>query len=384
MGERRRRHRRAGAANRRRSRPPAETSVLGLAACRARQRRFLRVLLGAGRGPGVRRDRPARAARSAPRGAVRRDGGAACVRRAITWGCSSTRYGAPRCRPISSAAPGARMPGAGRFWHCLPAPAKDCPPTGLPSTCRSASCPRPMPRRRRGCRRPTRCLPRCPTPRPTPEPAEPESPLELTHEDQPAIAGTLRTPRRWEWMLVEAAVIGGDPERWRRRLEGFGAELRIRLEESRRADPESSLTQHLERDLARLAHLGGLLPSIGSRDGCMAGARDVGRVAPAIRAARASRASRTGPCLARAGGPAADGGRRAGRARRSPRGAVGAAATGRSGSSGPPLRPGVRRQPDPGAGPRVPGRVRSGRRRARVSAKVAAGSAAARRDARVV
>ncbi|MFI5077234.1 MAG: PD-(D/E)XK nuclease family protein, partial [Vicinamibacteria bacterium] len=89
-----------------------------------------------------------------------------------------------------------------------------------------------------------------------PAPAEPEGPLELTHEDQPAIAGTLRTPRRWEWMLVEAAVIGGDPERWRRRLEGFGAELRIRLEESRRADPESSLTQHLERDLARLAHLG--------------------------------------------------------------------------------------------------------------------------------
>ena len=47
--------------------------------------------------------------------------------------------------------------------------------------------------------------------------SEPEPSLELTHEDQPEIAGTLRTPRRWEWMLVEAAVIGGDPERWRRR-----------------------------------------------------------------------------------------------------------------------------------------------------------------------
>ena len=87
------------------------------------------------------------------------------------------------------------------------------------------------------------------------EAVEPDSPLELAHEHQPEIAGTLRTPRRWEWMLVEAAVIGGDPERWRRRLQGFEAELRFRLEESQRADPESSLTQALERDLARLAHL---------------------------------------------------------------------------------------------------------------------------------
>jgi ATP-dependent helicase/nuclease subunit B len=87
--------------------------------------------------------------------------------------------------------------------------------------------------------------------------SEPEAPLELVSEDQPEIAGTLRTPRRWEWMLVEAAVIGGDPERWRRRLRGFAAELQIRLAESRRADPESSLTQALERDLSRLAHLAG-------------------------------------------------------------------------------------------------------------------------------
>jgi len=74
-------------------------------------------------------------------------------------------------------------------------------------------------------------------------------------DDQPEIAGTLRTPRRWEWMLVEAAVIGGDPDRWRRRLDGFAAELQIRLVESRRADPESSLTLALQRDAARLAHL---------------------------------------------------------------------------------------------------------------------------------
>jgi RecB family exonuclease len=40
----------------------------------------------------------------------------------------------------------------------------------------------------------------------------------------PAIAGTLHAPRRWEELIVEAAVIGG-VERWRRRLDGLEAEL---------------------------------------------------------------------------------------------------------------------------------------------------------------
>ena len=162
--------------------------------------------------------------------------------RRTTRGCSSMRSSAPACRRGSTAAPGGRMPAGAPFWRCWRAPPKDCPRTGSPSTCRSASCRRPMPGARVGAagRRGVRRRLALRTRR---RPAEPESPLELASEDQPAIAGTLRTPRRWERMLVEAAVIGGDPERWRRRLDGFGAELRIRLEESRRADPESSLTQ---------------------------------------------------------------------------------------------------------------------------------------------
>ena len=44
-------------------------------------------------------------------------------------------------------------------------------------------------------------------------------------EDQGAVAGTLRTPRRWERMLVEASVIGGNPARWRRRLDGLRSEF---------------------------------------------------------------------------------------------------------------------------------------------------------------
>lgn len=48
-------------------------------------------------------------------------------------------------------------------------------------------------------------------------------------DGDPVIAGTLRAPRRWEQLLVDAAVLGGS-DRWKRRLEGLGAELRLRLQ----------------------------------------------------------------------------------------------------------------------------------------------------------
>ncbi len=73
--------------------------------------------------------------------------------------------------------------------------------------------------------------------------------------DRAAVAGTLRTPRHWERMLVEAAVIGGNAERWGRRLGGLESELAARLAESRRADPESPRAAGIERDLGRLRHL---------------------------------------------------------------------------------------------------------------------------------
>ncbi|WP_092298102.1 PD-(D/E)XK nuclease family protein [Bradyrhizobium sp. Ghvi] len=47
--------------------------------------------------------------------------------------------------------------------------------------------------------------------------------------DGPVRDGHLRAPRRWERLLVEAAVIGGS-NRWRRRLDGFANDLRRRLE----------------------------------------------------------------------------------------------------------------------------------------------------------
>jgi ATP-dependent helicase/nuclease subunit B len=46
----------------------------------------------------------------------------------------------------------------------------------------------------------------------------------------PVIAGQLRAPRRWERLLVEAAVIGGR-ERWRKRIDGLAGELRSHLAE---------------------------------------------------------------------------------------------------------------------------------------------------------
>ena len=47
--------------------------------------------------------------------------------------------------------------------------------------------------------------------------------------------GQLRAPRRWERLLVEAAVIGGR-DRWRRRIEGLANELRLRLGELEEGD----------------------------------------------------------------------------------------------------------------------------------------------------
>jgi hypothetical protein len=49
-------------------------------------------------------------------------------------------------------------------------------------------------------------------------------------DKDPVIAGQLRAPRRWERLLVEAAVIGGR-ERWRNRIAGLAQELRNRLAE---------------------------------------------------------------------------------------------------------------------------------------------------------
>ena len=73
-------------------------------------------------------------------------------------------------------------------------------------------------------------------------------------DDHPVVEGGLRTPWRWDRLLVESAVIGGH-DRWARRLSGLAHELRLRLEECASDEPQSSRVRRLESDLANLAHL---------------------------------------------------------------------------------------------------------------------------------
>jgi ATP-dependent helicase/nuclease subunit B len=73
-------------------------------------------------------------------------------------------------------------------------------------------------------------------------------------DERATLAGGLRAPRKWEELLVEAAVIGGK-DRWERRLKGLESELRLKLEELRKDEPDSPRNAGIERDLNNLAHL---------------------------------------------------------------------------------------------------------------------------------
>ena len=82
-----------------------------------------------------------------------------------------------------------------------------------------------------------------------------EDEQELDDADkQPALLGALRAPRKWEELLVEAAVVGGK-DRWDRRLRGLESELSLRLEELRKEEPESPIKISIERHLNHLGHL---------------------------------------------------------------------------------------------------------------------------------
>jgi ATP-dependent helicase/nuclease subunit B len=82
------------------------------------------------------------------------------------------------------------------------------------------------------------------------------APQENERDDSAIVAGTLRAPWRWEKLLVEAAVIGQDARRWRRRLDGKAAELRLQVKEAERQHGDDSGQalglRHVE---AQLAHL---------------------------------------------------------------------------------------------------------------------------------
>jgi hypothetical protein len=77
----------------------------------------------------------------------------------------------------------------------------------------------------------------------------------LDSEESAVVAGTLRAPWKWETLIVESAVIGGDPARWHRRLDGLAEEYRLRIRAESSEEPESPRLQRFERDLRNLSHL---------------------------------------------------------------------------------------------------------------------------------
>ena len=71
-------------------------------------------------------------------------------------------------------------------------------------------------------------------------------------ESVAVLDGTLRTPRRWERLLVESAVIGG-LDRWKRRL----AALHNELKQKEATNPEPADAERIRRDLSDLQALRG-------------------------------------------------------------------------------------------------------------------------------
>jgi ATP-dependent helicase/nuclease subunit B len=75
----------------------------------------------------------------------------------------------------------------------------------------------------------------------------------VAEEDRASVLGTLRTPRHWERLLVEAAVIG-EAGRWRNRLAGLAAKLANDVEVYKKKD-EVALAESADRELVALESL---------------------------------------------------------------------------------------------------------------------------------
>jgi ATP-dependent helicase/nuclease subunit B len=101
--------------------------------------------------------------------------------------------------------------------------------------------------------------PRSPIPGPRSPFPDPRSPFPDSRspipDDEAIVHGTLRAPWKWETLIVESAVIGGDPQRWARRLNGLANELRVQRDAERKEDPDSATLARIERDIRNLGHL---------------------------------------------------------------------------------------------------------------------------------
>jgi hypothetical protein len=79
-------------------------------------------------------------------------------------------------------------------------------------------------------------------------------------DDEAVVSGTLRSPWKWEELIVESAVVGGKTRaegkaRWRRRLAGLKADYEYRIVELQKEEPDSARIARLRRDLRNLSHL---------------------------------------------------------------------------------------------------------------------------------
>ena len=88
---------------------------------------------------------------------------------------------------------------------------------------------------------------------------DPDAPA-IDSDDEAVVAGTLRSPWKWEELIVESAVVGGRTReegkaRWRRRLDGLAADFGYRIDELKRDEPDSARIPRFERDLRNLKHL---------------------------------------------------------------------------------------------------------------------------------
>jgi ATP-dependent helicase/nuclease subunit B len=75
-------------------------------------------------------------------------------------------------------------------------------------------------------------------------------------EEEEEDAAPLRAPWRWERVLMDAAVIGRDAARWKRRLDGRARELALQIREAQRQEGSGSgKAQALELTLEQCEHL---------------------------------------------------------------------------------------------------------------------------------
>jgi CRISPR/Cas system-associated exonuclease Cas4 (RecB family) len=92
-----------------------------------------------------------------------------------------------------------------------------------------------------------------------PPPDDPEQPAAQPDRDdsdeEAVVGGTLRAPWKWERLIVDSAVIGGNADRWERRLRGLRGQYEKQLSEERGEDPESPRVARIQRDLRNLGHL---------------------------------------------------------------------------------------------------------------------------------